>query len=344
FNPTPSGGETRGDDCDDMDGAVYSGAPERCNAIDDDCDTLRDEDFDCVQSTPAIGTNACGHEGMRRCSDACASLDPAFYVAESAATCDYCDDSGMGLGQELPFTITRSVIPTSSMLRAEGDATTCADPVFCSQSRILQRAMSNDAGAIVFAEPIVLGHGPLELYARVRVTAGTADPGMGWSLSAIRADDGGAALVGVGADAGIPARRDLLAAVHRFPGTDAIQLSRVTRAGSAPSVITSATGPAFGVDGPVDATRETWLRLSITPDDPSTPADETAATASYPTACPPPPIPCGLECGGTSGRACGVRFQRGERVTVAVTAGSTALRSEVLILELRSDAYAVCTP
>jgi hypothetical protein len=33
-----------GDDCDDLDPRVFPGAPERCNGVDDDCDTAIDED------------------------------------------------------------------------------------------------------------------------------------------------------------------------------------------------------------------------------------------------------------------------------------------------------------
>jgi hypothetical protein len=50
-----------GTDCDDTDPAVHPGAPEACNAVDDDCDGLTDED---------LGTQACG-------VGACAALVPA---------------------------------------------------------------------------------------------------------------------------------------------------------------------------------------------------------------------------------------------------------------------------
>ncbi|NOY94667.1 MAG: hypothetical protein GXP55_26110 [Deltaproteobacteria bacterium] len=40
----PSGQANPRDDCDDTNGDIYPGAPEVCNAIDDDCDGMRDEE------------------------------------------------------------------------------------------------------------------------------------------------------------------------------------------------------------------------------------------------------------------------------------------------------------
>ena len=42
--PDEEGFVSRGDDCDDSDDAVYPGAEERCNELDDDCDRAVDED------------------------------------------------------------------------------------------------------------------------------------------------------------------------------------------------------------------------------------------------------------------------------------------------------------
>ena len=48
-----------GDDCDDANPAVYWGAMERCNGLDDDCDEVVDEDFDLDNDIENCGN--CGH-------------------------------------------------------------------------------------------------------------------------------------------------------------------------------------------------------------------------------------------------------------------------------------------
>ncbi|HEY8431609.1 MAG TPA: putative metal-binding motif-containing protein [Sandaracinaceae bacterium] len=67
-----SGGElTCGADCDDRDPTVNIDAIERCNAVDDDCDEMIDEIFDCAQNETAVASNACGRPASRRCSATC---------------------------------------------------------------------------------------------------------------------------------------------------------------------------------------------------------------------------------------------------------------------------------
>ena len=44
------------DDCDDTNVAIYPGAIEECNSIDDDCDGVVDEDCETTPTTPDTGT------------------------------------------------------------------------------------------------------------------------------------------------------------------------------------------------------------------------------------------------------------------------------------------------
>ena len=66
------------DDCDDSDSSVYYNAPETCDAQDEDCDTLIDEDFD----GDGDGVTLCGADGDvgatadNDCDDAAATIFP----------------------------------------------------------------------------------------------------------------------------------------------------------------------------------------------------------------------------------------------------------------------------
>jgi len=68
-----------GDDCDDADADVYPGAPERCNGLDDDCDTVVEEDQD--------------GDGYYNDGGVCTDLDPADVD---------CDDSNRGVHPGAP--------------------------------------------------------------------------------------------------------------------------------------------------------------------------------------------------------------------------------------------------
>jgi hypothetical protein len=64
-----AGSTLRGTDCDDGEGSVRPGAPERCNGVDDDCDGLSDEapagtldcPLDATNATPVCTAGVCGY-------------------------------------------------------------------------------------------------------------------------------------------------------------------------------------------------------------------------------------------------------------------------------------------
>ncbi len=74
-------------DCDDGDGAVEPGAPERCNAVDDDCDGLVDEDDD--------------GDGYAACAGDCNNADPRVFPG-APERCNAADDDCDGSTDEGP--------------------------------------------------------------------------------------------------------------------------------------------------------------------------------------------------------------------------------------------------
>ena len=84
-------------DCDDTDPSVFTGAPEVCNAVDDDCDGAVDDGFD----TDGDGVTTCGPDGTPGttdddCDDAVATTFPAAPEACNAVDddCDSVVDDG----------------------------------------------------------------------------------------------------------------------------------------------------------------------------------------------------------------------------------------------------------
>ena len=85
-----------GTDCNDSDASIRPGAAERCNALDDDCDTSTDETFACIRgSTGSCRVDTC--DGSRVCSSSCV-WGPC--TVSATETCNGVDDTCNGVADE----------------------------------------------------------------------------------------------------------------------------------------------------------------------------------------------------------------------------------------------------
>ncbi|GDX83361.1 hypothetical protein LBMAG42_51720 [Deltaproteobacteria bacterium] len=107
----PEGAVATADDCDDANAAVFPGAPEVCNGIDDDCDALIDgddpdgeglstwfQDADCDGAgDPAAHVQACAQpEGTVATADDCDDVNAAVFPG-APEVCNGIDDDCDGL-------------------------------------------------------------------------------------------------------------------------------------------------------------------------------------------------------------------------------------------------------
>jgi hypothetical protein len=83
-------------DCDDGDPAVHPGAPELCNAADENCDGVADDGFD----SDTDGSTVCGDDGVTGTEDDdCDDGDPAVYP-DAPELCNAVDDNCDGVYDE----------------------------------------------------------------------------------------------------------------------------------------------------------------------------------------------------------------------------------------------------
>lgn len=82
-----------GDDCDDSNMAIRPDASERCNNIDDDCDTETDEDWLLLGTSCNVGFGECRRSGIWVCEPLeRATVCDAEYISGTPELCDYLDN------------------------------------------------------------------------------------------------------------------------------------------------------------------------------------------------------------------------------------------------------------
>ena len=123
-------------DCDDEQAAINPGADESCNGLDDDCDTLLDEDFD--EDLDSYLSEACAEgddcddddgEVNPGADELCDGLDNNCDggIDEGLVVVEYCEDfDGDGVGSDSTIEVCDEEAPT--------DFVECTDPVDCDDS------------------------------------------------------------------------------------------------------------------------------------------------------------------------------------------------------------------
>ncbi|MEC7520368.1 MAG: putative metal-binding motif-containing protein [Myxococcota bacterium] len=326
---------------------------ETCDGGDDDCDARTDEDFDCVQSTTASGTTACGNPGSRRCSASCTWTDADFYASESAATCDYCDDSGMGLGDEIPFAGSSSNSTVTTGWRPYGDAGYTA---VTAQWSVVSSA--SDRGGLYMPSRAVMGYGPtyvratVDTYATRTYSCGGAfcSGGLDGNWSLVVLPESATSFVGSSFTA-LPRTTGLAVSWHftsttypcsgicAFFAADQLWL-KALRPGAEPVVIDEDADIPGDQDGPMGtwATQSIWIE--IIPDDPRTAPDETEVGVIGP---PGTGVFCRNALGGS--RACGMTIAPGDELNLGIVAASTSTNDvRVLRPEMDLTRNGLCGP
>lgn len=114
-----------GDDCDDTNPAVFTGATELCDGADNDCSGTEDDTFACVQSMSESCSTTCGTTGMRTCADDCSG----FSACTAMEACNGCDDDGDGESDETFSCVQGQATPCDTACGTRGSRTCDGDCV-----------------------------------------------------------------------------------------------------------------------------------------------------------------------------------------------------------------------
>ena len=310
-------------------GAVYP-TPEVCNGLDDNCNGAEDEDFECIRGEMASGDTVCGHPGTRRCTSSCAWASADYVAAETGRTCDYCDDSGAGLIDEVPFASRTETLETmypSTPWNLYGVAE-FIDLFGLPMADIRLESTDDEVGAAYLATPVQLGYGAMTAVATVQtvsrddagscLSGGSAISGS-WSLVLLVA--GAASHISSTAgsplpdEVGIAATWSFADLAGCFPD-DVFSLRQLDPGGG--RTLRQDRTRTMEQDGPAGSAVTQQLTLEITPDDPATAADESAARVS-PTGASVF-VACSNEDASTH---CGLTFSPGMSFEVGIVARSS---------------------
>jgi hypothetical protein len=230
-----------------------------------------------------------------------------FFAPESLSTCNYCDETGRGLASEVPFATAARNESLGSGSR-HGTAAMYFTP---------SATIFGSAGAVTTATTIVVGHGVVEFEAAVDVWSEDAE--YGWAIYMVH--DGATSFVGTANQNGVPRGVRGYALEWHWLGTSADDNRLRSLQGSTASLIeidTIGIAPALGPTAAGESVRQR-LRIDLTPDDPTTPANETTIRAGVGGA----GFAGRLQCGTPGRPTCPVRVAVGDRLWFGVSSGST---------------------
>jgi hypothetical protein len=114
----PDGYAESNDDCDDMRRSVNPDAEDVCDGVDNDCDEVADEDFDCTRGARVACTTICGSAGHGTCSAGCTVPTTATCTEMPAEQCDGADQNCNGVidddAQRFVSKVTTALVANST--------------------------------------------------------------------------------------------------------------------------------------------------------------------------------------------------------------------------------------
>jgi cysteine-rich repeat protein len=274
----PSGTASAGGDCADNDPTRFPSAAEMCNGIDEDCDTVRDETFACVQNGTSSCTTACGTPGTRTCNDTCTDFLAACAGNE---VCNFCDDNGAdGLADELPLATYNASFTSGGCGGYRYGPTTCSS---------LVSTRNATAGVQFGQQPFRVGYGPITILANVEEAQFCCQnyPEHGWAVVFYLGNTTMGEWLGAGGNnLGVAHMQRGYAAEWRFYDGDPMTQtdSLVLRPLLGDGIPFPPLGPGISPRPPIDTPRvcceDRVVEMVITPDIPGSPINEMSVTVT----------------------------------------------------------------
>jgi hypothetical protein len=205
-----AGQESCSNDCLGYDKCV---GPEACNGLDDDGDSVADENFACVLGVVSVCQTSCGTSGVRQCVAGCVAGP-----CSASEICNFCDDDGtLGIAGESALATSLdgprvleadwAVVPTIDASYA-GIATLMAEGNgngYDTFVRLLDGEADTQAGAYWVDLQRYQGWGTTMIVAEMELSAVSGSMPMGgWSIVVAT---GGTGDLGPASDRGVPSTR-----------------------------------------------------------------------------------------------------------------------------------------